>query len=258
MSVSKKRYKLAIAYDGAPFNGWQYQPSSQGRSIQGELEEALSTLARSPVRLIGASRTDAGVHALGQVGHFSTEGEIDPKKWLYSLNGILPVEIRPWELIEVPETFHAQYSAVRKRYCYRLCISQVENPLLRNVRLHVPQRLNLSAMRKATNALLGEHDFLAFANESHRGCAKRNSVRTLFHLELIEKEDELCCIFEGDGFLYKMIRNIMGVLLEVGREKRSADSIQGLLLSRDRRLGAMALPAHGLTLVQVYYRDPPT
>jgi tRNA pseudouridine38-40 synthase len=245
------RYKLILAYDGTQYGGWQIQLNS--KSIQGFVQEALSTALRAPTQVTSSSRTDAGVHALAQVAHFSVESPIDPFRLIASLNGILPQDIRVVSMEEVLFTFHARYSATGKIYHYHLHLDRVLNPFKRKYALHVLYPLDLVRLQEARRLFVGTHDFTSFANESHLGSAARNPVRTLKRLDLVQEEGGVRLEFEADGFLYKMVRNITGTLLEVGRGKLSPADVEDLFKAKDRKKAPAAAPSHGLFLVKVNY-----
>jgi tRNA pseudouridine38-40 synthase len=245
------KYKLTIAYDGTRFGGWQVQLNSV--SIQGLIEEALSTILRQPISVIGSGRTDAGVHALGQTAHFSTTNAADISKTLASLNGLLPVEIRILDLVEVSSEFHARFKAVSKIYHYRLHLERISDPFKMNYTYHVPHPVDLKLLKETAALFLGTHDFTSFANEASRGSAANDAVRTLHRLDLSLEPGGVRLEFEGDGFLYKMVRNIVGTLLDVCAGKISKDEVSAILKAKDRRKAGKSAPPHGLYLVEVKY-----
>lgn len=245
------KYKMTIAYDGTEYSGWQIQPN--GISIQELIQKRLQVLTREATGVVGAGRTDAGVHALGQVAHFSTESPIDTGRVQHGLNGMLPKEIRIESLVEVSMDFHARYSAVGKIYHYHLHLDPVECPFYRRYRWHHSQIISVDMIKEASLHFLGTHDFSAFTNEAHRGVAARNPVRTIEQLNVIHQDKSLCLEFKGNGFLYRMVRNIVGTLVEIGRGKRSPKEIPWLIASKDRSNTGKAAPAHGLFLVAVIY-----
>lgn len=244
--------RLTLAYEGTSFSGWQIQPN--GVSIQFLIEQALATLLRTKVRLIGSSRTDAGVHAFGQVAHFRHEQPIDPLKLLHALNSLLPVTIRILDVTPAAPNFHAQHHALGKIYHYTLQLPPILNPFSARYALQLYGAIDLALIEQACPFFVGTHDFTSFANEAHRGSAQKDPVRTLSRLQLVScGENSWRLEFEGNGFLYKMVRNITGTLLEIGQKKRTPESIPALLAARNRRLAAMAAPAHGLALIKVFY-----
>ena len=227
-------YKIILSYDGTHFSGWQRQPN--GKSIQQCLEEALKIALRGeviPVR--GSGRTDAGVHAKGQAAHFRVERPIDPTRLLFSMNGLLPPEIRVISLEETHPNFHAQYSAISKEYHYYLHLDAVMCPFLRNFTWHVKRKIDLEKLKEAACFFEGTHDFTSFANESFQGSAAKNAVRTLYRLQIFPIERGVRLEFEGDGFLYKMVRNIVGTLVDIASEKRGVEQIPLIFDAKDRR-----------------------
>ncbi|MBF8263452.1 MAG: tRNA pseudouridine synthase [Parachlamydiales bacterium] len=245
------RIKLIISFDGTRFCGWQVQP--RGLSIQTLVQKALVTVLRHPIDLTGAGRTDAGVHALGQTAHFDTEISIDLNRLRYSVNALLPVDIRILSAETVSTDFHARYSATGKIYHYHLHLDSSPNPMTRLYRTPVYGAFDLAELKRAASFFIGTHDFAAMANESDRGTAAHDSVRTLLRLDIVEQSGGIRLEFEGDGFLYKMVRNITGTLLDIAAGRRSADEIPSILESRNRRRAGQTAPAQGLFLIQVKY-----
>jgi tRNA pseudouridine38-40 synthase len=246
----KLKYKILIAYDGTHYGGWQIQPNSL--SIQALIEEALETALRKKTAIISAGRTDAGVHARGQVAHF--EAPPTDLSFLYrALNGILPKDIRILHLENVPETFHARYSALSKEYHYHVHLDWALDPFKRLYAYHHPHPLDLSLMEDASRAFVGTHDFTSFANEASKGSAAKNPIRTITDLQIIQEPGGFRLEFKGNGFLYKMVRNITGTLLDVGRKKLKPQAIPALLATKDRREISSAAPPQGLFLHKVSY-----
>ena len=243
------RIKLTIAYEGTRYCGWQVQPN--GVSIQKTVQNALETILRHPIALSGAGRTDAGVHALGQVAHFDTEHAMEPSRLRLALNALLPSDIRIIAAESVADEFHARYSALGKIYHYHLHLDPSILPHLRLYRTRVFGSFHCAALREAAVLFLGTHDFRSFANGS--GKSLEDSVRTLMRLDVIEQKGGVRLEFEGDGFLYKMVRNIVGTLLEVASGRRAPKSVCELFNGKERvRAGATA-PPYGLFLVSVKY-----
>lgn len=199
----------------------------------------------------GAGRTDSGVHALGQTAHIKTEDSLNPSKLAYAMNAILPEDIRIVAIEKMEDDFHARYSAKGKIYRYR--IATVQNPFTRLYAWYVPFKLDLSLLKEASHLLLGEHDFKGFANESHKGVASHDSIRTMRRIEIIEKEGEIILEFEADGFLYKMVRNIVGTLVDVSRGALDIQSISQVLETKKRSQAGQAAPSKGLFLIKVLY-----
>lgn len=243
--------RLVIAYDGTDFSGWQIQVNAP--SIQQTLEDLLQMILRHPVRVIGAGRTDAGVHAVGQVAHFRHRQPIDHSKLMHSLNGLLPPSIRIIAADPAEIKFHAQHSAKGKIYHYSLGLGRIADPLRRHFRTQYHMPLDLERLQQAARYFIGTFDFTSFANQSDEGSAAKGAVRTLTRLDIIEEPGGIRLEFEGSGFLYKMVRNIVGTLLDVGTGKRQPDDIPRLLAARDRRCIGMAAPPEGLCLIQVKY-----
>lgn len=246
--MSKFKYKMVIAYEGTHYCGWQVQPN--GVSIQGLIEAALKTLYKKEYRVIGAGRTDAGVHALGQVAHFESDESLDCYFLFARLNGILPLDIRIQDIRPIQEDFHAQYSARGKIYHYHLWLERSINPFLRLYRHQPLFPLSLPLLEEGTKLFLGTHDFTSFTNA---GSSVKTTVRTIHRIDMIPQEGGVRLEFEGNGFLYKMVRNIVGTLLEVASKKIPLEKIPQLLASRDRKLVGAGAPARGLFLMQVYY-----
>ena len=245
------KYKIVIAYDGTDYGGWQVQPNAV--SIQSLIEKALNTILRANTTLVGSGRTDAGVHALAQCAHFNTHAPIDIQKTFASLNGILPPDIRILSIEQVSLEFHARYSALSKIYHYRLHLDPTPDPFNRRYSYHVPHKVDIALLKEAARLFVGTHDFTSFANEAHRGTAAKDAVRTLYRLDVVEEPGGVRLEFEGDGFLYKMVRNIVGTLLDVCAGKINKDQISLILKAKDRKQAGRAAPAHGLYLVEVKY-----
>lgn len=242
-------YKLTIAYDGTDFCGWQQQHTDT--SIQETIKKALETLLRHPLRLIGSGRTDAGVHALGQVAHFHTPETLSESRFLHSINALLPPTIRILQIESVPVSFHAQYSALGKIYHYHLCLDPIVLPMKRLYSWKPFLPLNLSHLEKAASFFIGTHDFTTFTNRGSD--TSDDPIRTIHRLSLVPEEGGLRLEFEGNGFLYKMVRNITGTLVAAASNRLELATIPLLLASRDRRLAPQGAPAKGLFLAQVLY-----
>lgn len=247
------RYKLVIAYEGTKYHGWQIQLN--GTSIQDLIEKALDTILQEKVKLTGAGRTDAGVHALGQVAHFDTTKPITPTRMWGSLNGLLPRDIRVLSVDPVPDDFHAQYSALSKTYRYHICTERVLSPFLLNRVWHITYPLDRQLLLEATTYAIGTHDFTSFANEAHTGVAAYDSERTIQRIDLIPEDRGIALEFQADGFLYKMVRNLVGTFVECGSHKKKPSDIPAILKAKDRRQAGLAAPAQGLFLVAVHYSE---
>ncbi len=249
----RDKFKLTFAYDGTRYEGWQVQKIGTG--VQQKVEEALARLFPSHPRVHSSSRTDTGVHALGMVAHFEVprrEFRMPVRKLALALNAWLPEDIRVVSAARAPVTFHARFDAAGKEYRYYVWNHPAMNPLLRQTAWHVPRRLNLAAMRAAAARFVGKHDFRSFAANS--GYARATSLRRLKRCDIRKSGPLLTFRIEGDGFLYKMCRGIVGTLVQVGLGKFPADEIRRMLARRDRRAAGMTAPAHGLVLWRVYYR----
>lgn len=245
------RYKILISYDGTNFAGWQVQENAP--AIQPIIQKALETILRHPTNLTGSGRTDAGVHALGQVAHFDSDVPLESQKTLFSLNSLIPIEIRVHTMEKVALDFHARYSASSKIYHYHLHLDPITNPFTRLYRHHVVIPCNQKLLREAIPYFLGTHDFTSFANQAHRGTASYDPIRNIMRLDVIPQEGGLRLEFEADGFLYKMVRNITGTLLDVGSGKIKPEEIPGILLAKDRRKAGSSAPPQGLFLMRVLY-----
>ncbi|MGD6968884.1 tRNA pseudouridine(38-40) synthase TruA [Rossellomorea vietnamensis] len=244
-----QRIKCTVAYDGSPFAGYQVQPGK--RTVQLEIEKALSSIHKGEeLRITASGRTDAGVHAKGQVFHFDTKLSIPEDKWPAVLNSKLPSEIVVRSAKMVPEDFHARFSAVKKEYRYSVYRTRTADPFKRNFALHYPFHLNLEEMQKAKEHLIGEHDFTSFCSAK---TDVEDKVRTLYKIDISEREDELTFAYTGNGFLYNMVRILSGTLLDVGRGKYNAEEAAAMLKARDRSAAGKTAAPQGLYLWRVYY-----
>lgn len=244
-------YRMDISYVGTHFSGWQRQPNAL--SIQEVIENALGKILQQEVIVLGSGRTDAGVHAREQVAHFRLPDPIEPLKLLRSLNGLLSDDIRIYELNLVSNDFHARYSAKGKTYTYRIDNGLIADPFMRPYAIHLQPQLNIDAMKDAALLFEGTHDFKAFANKATQGSAAVDSVRTIHSITFEEKASLLEITFNGKGFLYKMVRNIVGSLIMVGRGKLTKQELKQGFDSFDRTQLPPPAPARGLTLEKVHY-----
>lgn len=244
------RIKLTIEYDGTAYAGWQRQENAL--AVQQVIEEALTKLTRARVVIAGASRTDAGVHALGQTAHFDTESRIPPDKYAFALNTMLPADIRIRKSEAVSEDFHARFSNKGKRYRYLIYQSPHAGALNRNTHAHVIYPLDDEKMRRELTALIGTHDFSAFAAS---GSVVKDTVRTIYSASLARRGDELELLVEGSGFLYNMVRIIAGTLISVGAGRLEEGAFARAIQSGNRLDLGVTAPAHGLTLMEVYYKE---
>lgn len=242
-------YKLTIQYDGTRYDGWQRQGNT-GNTIQGKLEGVLSRLAGQPVEIHGAGRTDAGVHALGQVASVSLPGRLSPEEVRDYLNRYLPEDIAVTEVRQTEERFHARLSATGKVYRYVLRLGAVPDVFRRKYQYRVEEALDLAAMERAAALLTGTHDYRSFCSNRR---FKKSTVRTVWSIHLERHGDTLSLTFHGDGFLYHMVRILTGTLLEVGLGLRAPEEMPDILAAHDRSAAGRTAPAQGLTLMSVEY-----
>ena len=241
---------IRISYDGTNYSGFQIQANAP--TVQAELERALGVIYKQEIRIIGAGRTDAGVHALGQAANFLAPFRVARENLPQAINGLLPSDIVVTGAEEVPEDFHARFSADKKTYSYTLDRAIYPRVMKRLYSLHLPGKLDLEAIRKAAELLTGTHDFEAFQAS---GSIVTDTKRTLFSIDLIEKQNEqlLCLYYEGSGFLYRMVRLMTGTLIRVGKGKLEADQVEAALLGLNPSAVGPTVPAHGLCLENVFY-----
>jgi tRNA pseudouridine38-40 synthase len=245
-----KNIKLILEYDGTNYHGWQAQAGSGRPTIQETVEQAIKTVTHEECKTYSSGRTDAGVHALGHVANFHTQSTIPAAAWAPALNHVLPPDIRVAVSGEVPDGFHARYSALGKIYKYRILNRRAPTALYRSYAWHVNVRLKIKLMREAAGHLVGKHDFSAFRSS---GCGAVSPVRTLKRLEIKRSGDFVDVLLEADAFLQYMARNITGTLVEVGLGRFSPDDVARMLASCDRTRAGRTAPAHGLYLVSVMY-----
>lgn len=239
---------LKVEYDGSCFNGWQRQCNAP--SVQQTLEEALEKVMGTSITLYGAGRTDAGVHALGQICNFRCQTNIPPDRLAYVLNRELPPSIRIQRSFKVPGGFHARFLARGKHYRYILHVSEFPSALWNHRAWQIRPPLNFNAMVEAAPLLIGEHDFAAFCAS---GSAAKSTVRTLYDVKITRQGSEIYFDFYGSGFLYNMVRILVGTLVYVGQGKLTVAAVEELLVHRDRRKGGITAPACGLYMVEVFY-----
>lgn len=246
------KLKLTIAYDGAAYAGWQAQKNGVG--VQQRVEEAVAKIFPGASRLHSSSRTDTGVHAMGMVAQVEIPGDavrMPAAKVALAVNAHLPRDIRVMAAVRCPAEFDARFDAKGKQYRYFMWVGPAMNPLLRHQAWHVTRPLDLTAMRAAAKLFLGRHDFKSLA--ATRNYEMSSTVRTLTRCDIKRNGPLLTFIIEGDGFLYKMCRGIVGTLIQVGSGKIAPDEIAGILARKDRRAAGMTAPAHGLVLWKVFY-----
>lgn len=243
--MGKKRVCLVVAYDGTNYHGWQVQ--NNGITIESELNRCLTELFGEPIEVIGASRTDAGVHALGNIAVFDTESPMPADKISYALNQRLPEDIRVRNSKEVPPDWHPRHCESRKTYEYRIYCSEFPMPVKRLYSYFTYWSLDVNQMREAASYLEGEHDFKSFCQTNAQ---VESTIRTIYSVEVEEQGTDIVIRVCGNGFLYNMVRIIAGTLMEVGRGKRSPEDMPDILEAKDRAAAGPTAPAHGLTLVK--------
>jgi tRNA pseudouridine38-40 synthase len=246
-----RRLRFEVAYEGTGFNGWQVQPGLP--TIQGVLEEIIGSIEGKPVHVAGSGRTDAGVHALAQVAAVTLENPIPPDNFRRAVNRLLPAAIRINHVLEAALDFHPRFEAKRKTYEYRIFRDEVCSPFERRYVYHHPYPLNESAMAAAAPMLQGEHDFSAFASSDERDELERSKVRTIYCSAITRTTSTLIYQVTGSGFLKHMVRNIVGVLLEVGKGNVSLEGMRARLEPDNRFRAGPAAPASGLFLISVDY-----
>lgn len=245
----RKNYRAILQYEGTRYQGWQKQTSTDN-TIQGKLESLLSKLEKKPVEVHSSGRTDAGVHAYGQVISFVLETEKNNQEIMDYMNEYLPEDIGVISLVQAGERFHARLNATGKVYRYRVLNSSVPHIFDRKYVYQVEEVLDKEAMKKAISLLEGTHDFKSFTSKKK---TKKSTIRTIYEIKMEEKEEEIIFTFFGDGFLYHMVRILMGTILEVGLHKREAESIPWVLEEKNRENAGFLAPAKGLALMKVYY-----
>lgn len=244
-----RNFKIILQYDGTRYQGWQRQVSTEN-TIQGKLETLLSKMCETPVEIQGAGRTDAGVHAYGQTANFHINTDQTPQEIMAYMNSYLPEDISVIDCEEVSERFHARLWAKGKIYQYRIWNSDKKPVFGRKYVHQVPGTLDMEAMQQAAALLLGTHDYQSFTS-TKRG--KKSTVRTVDKIDIVRKGEEIVFTFQGDGFLYHMVRIMMGTLIETGLGIRKPEEIPMVLEAKDRSKAGHLIPGNGLTLVKVLY-----
>ena len=246
-----KNYKITVAYDGTRYRGWQIQKNTDA-TIQGKLSMVLGNLAGHPVEVTGSGRTDAGVHAIGQVANFRLEEHYTTEEIFTYLNRYLPEDIVITNIEEVDNRFHSRYNAVSKTYSYRIRTDSIPDVFSRRFCYQYGRPLDVERMEKAARFLTGTHDFASFCGNRHM---KKSTIRTIYHIEFLQKEEEMEIRYTGDGFLQGMVRILTGTLIEVGRGDREPESMEALLEAKDRSSAGYTAPPQGLRLECVEYEN---
>ncbi len=246
----QKRIRLVVAYDGTNYHGWQLQKN--GNTIEQELNKALSSLLGEEIAVIGASRTDAGVHALGNIAVFDTISPIPAEKYSYALNQRLPEDIRIQNSDQVENDWHPRHQNSKKTYEYRIYLGEFPMPVKRLYTLHCYHALSVEAMEEAARYLVGEHDFKSFCQVNAQ---VESTVRTLYEVTVEKKEQELVIRVCGNGFLYNMVRIIAGTLIEVGQGKRKPEELAGIIEKKDRSAAGPTAPPQGLILMKYEFQQ---
>lgn len=248
--MQKKRIKLTIAYDGTNYCGWQVQPN--GITVEEVVNKALSKLTGEAIAVIGASRTDSGVHALGNVAVFDSATSIPPERIAMALNQRLPDDIVVVQSEEVAPDFHPRYCDCEKTYEYHIINTRTPIPTKRLTNYFVSYDLDVSKMQQAADYLVGEHDFVSFCNVRTQ---VEDTVRTVTELEVLRQGEEITIRISGNGFLYNMVRIIVGTLIRVGRGFYTPENVKEILEAKDRKAAGVTAPAHGLMLVEIRYPE---
>lgn len=259
--ISKRNIKIIIEYDGSRYSGWQrlgktaedaIGKSNKKPSIQAVLEDSFSRLLEEDIKLIGSGRTDAGVHALGQVANFYSYTKLPLREMLIGINKLLPEDIAVVDINEVDFDFHSRYSAKAKTYEYRIYMDETQSVFLRKYTYHEPNRLNIEHMKKAASYLVGTHDFKGFSTDRRDG---KSTVRTIEDIYFRVNGNVLRIGITGNGFLYNMVRIIIGTLIEIGEGNRGTDDMLNILRNKDRQKAGITVSGHGLFLYQVCYEN---
>lgn len=243
-----KRIKIVVAYDGTNYNGWQVQPN--GITVEGVLNQALTELTGESVAVIGASRTDSGVHSLGNVAVFDTNTKIPAEKISYALNQRLPDDIVVQGSCEAPPDFHPRRCESRKTYEYKILNRTFPMPLHRHDSYFTYRKIDVEKMRQAAKCLVGEHDFKSFCSIHSQA---ESTVRTIYALAVKKEQDLITIRVVGSGFLYNMVRILVGTLLQIGMGERGAEEMPRILDAKDRTAAGPTAPAHGLTMVGIEF-----
>ncbi|WP_432404425.1 tRNA pseudouridine(38-40) synthase TruA [Wukongibacter sp. M2B1] len=243
-----KNVKLTIAYDGTNYSGWQRQ--NNARTVQGVIEKKIRAITKQEIQIHGSGRTDAGVHALNQIASFTAEISIPTNKFAFVLNNALPSDIVIKEVEEMDMDFHARYSAKGKKYIYKIYNGVIRNPLYANYSYFVSKNIDVNKIIEASKYFIGEHDFKGFMSS---GSNVKNTIRTIYNIDVYQKDEFIILEYKGNGFLYNMVRIITGSLLDVSSGKIMMENLDYIIKSKDRRNARHKAPPQGLYLAKVYY-----
>jgi tRNA pseudouridine38-40 synthase len=244
------RIAMGVEYDGSAYNGWQKQ--NIGLGIQSVMEKALSKVANHQINTICAGRTDTGVHARCQVIHFDTITERDNYKWLAGVNSNLPSDINVAWVKKVNNDFHARFSALKRKYCYKILNQKVRSSLSRHHFWWIYDDLNTNQMQSGANNIIGKHDFTSFRAAS---CQASSPIREIYDIKIQRNDEHIYITLSANAYLQRMVRNIVGALVQIGKQEKDPKWMHDVLISRDRKLAGIAAPAHGLSLLTVKYPD---
>ncbi|TJX67799.1 tRNA pseudouridine(38-40) synthase TruA [Soehngenia saccharolytica] len=244
-----RNIKMVLEYDGSKYQGWQKLGNTEN-TIQEKIEKTIKMIINEDITLIGSGRTDAGVHAKGQVANFKTNSEIELNDFLYYLNVYLPKDIRVKDMREASERFHARYNVKKKYYVYYVYNDTFQSPFYRKYSYHVPEKLNVENMNEASKLLIGTHDFRAFTSVKSK---KKSTIKTIESIKINNSTPIISIEYTADGFLYNMVRILTGTLIEIGKGARDINSIYSLFDSKNRADAGFTAPAHGLFLEKVIY-----
>ncbi len=247
-NINMRRILITIKYDGSRYYGWQKQPDKP--TIQGEIEKALEIVLGHSCEVFGSGRTDAGVHALAQTAHFDLDMNIPVSKIPDVLNNLLPSDISVSDAKEVEKDFHARFSIKRKCYEYRVYTGKKKDPFIANYTAWVKEPLDLASMKEVAEILVGKHDFEGFCSTA---TATKDYVREIYSIDISKSKDYLTFTFEGSGFLYNMVRILVGTIVDIGRDRLDFDSVKRALQTGDRTLSGMTMPPNGLYLKWTQY-----